>query len=51
MKENIDRVLNLDISDGLKEQVVSAIRQVLNVHETAIKTGEWNESAGLLGLC
>ena len=45
MKENIDRVLKLDISDELKEQVVGAIRQVLAVHETAVKTGQWNESA------
>ena len=45
MKENIERVLTLDISDELKEQVVKAIRQVLAVHETAIKTGTWDESA------
>ncbi len=45
LKENIDRVLKLKISDILKEQVVKAIQQVLKVHEDAIKTGEWNESA------
>lgn len=45
MKENLDRVLSLDISDELKEQVVSAIRQVLAVHQNAIKSGEWDESA------
>ena len=45
MKENIDRVLKLDISDKLKEQVVKAIRGVLSVHENAIKTGEWDKSA------
>ena len=45
LKENIERVLSLDISDTLKEQVVSAIRQVLAVHTSAIRTGEWDESA------
>ena len=45
MKENVDRVLSLDISDGLKERVVKAIRGVLNVHEEAIKTGSWDGSA------
>ena len=45
LKENIERVLSLKIKDELKEQVVNAIRQVLVVHETAIKTNEWNESA------
>ena len=45
LKENIDRVLGLKISDSLKEQVVSVIRQVLSVHETAIKTGKWDGSA------
>ncbi len=45
MRENIDRVLSLDIPDELKEQVVKSIRQVLSVHETAIKTGSWDESA------
>ncbi len=44
MKENIDRVLSLDISDDLKEEVVKAIRGVLSVHEEAIKTGKWDES-------
>jgi hypothetical protein len=45
MKENIDRVLGLDISDELKEEVVSGIRKVLAVHENAIKTGKWDKSA------
>jgi len=45
MKENIDRVLKLDISDELKEQVVSAIRGVLSLHEEAIKTGRWDGPA------
>ena len=45
MKENIDRVLKLKISDELKEQVVSAIRQILELHEKSIKTGRSAESA------
>jgi len=45
LKENIDRVLGLDISYELKEQVVSAIRQCLALHENAIKTGKWDKSA------
>jgi hypothetical protein len=45
MKENIDRVLKLNISDKLKEEVVSGIRKVLEVQETAINTGKWDESA------
>ena len=45
LKENINRVLTLEIDDDLKKQVVDAIRGVLNVHEEAIKEGVWNESA------
>jgi hypothetical protein len=45
LKENIDRVLSLDIEDDLKKKVVDAIRGVLSVHETAIQTGEWDEAA------
>ncbi len=45
LKENIERVLKLDIKDELKEQVVKAIQGVLAVHENAIKTGKWDESA------
>ena len=45
LKENIDRVLKLKISNELKEQVVKAINQVLAVHEKAIRTGKWDEDA------
>ncbi len=45
LSRNIERVLTLKIDDSLKETVVSAIRQVLHVHETALNTGVWNESA------
>ena len=45
LSENIERVLKLKIDDELKEKVVSAIRQCLAVHENAIKTGGWDESA------
>ena len=45
MKENIDRVLSLNIIDELKEQVVSSIRGVLKLNEDAIKTGKWDGSA------
>jgi hypothetical protein len=45
LSESIERVLGLDISDDLKKQVVDAIRDVLVVHEQAIKTGVWAWSA------
>ena len=45
MKENIERVLLLDISEELKKEVVNAINGVLSLHETAAKTGVWDESA------
>ena|SRR6266480_159492 len=45
LKENIERVLTLEIADELKKQVVSAVRRVLLVHETALQTERWDESA------
>jgi hypothetical protein len=45
MKENIERVLTLDIDATIKEQVLTAIRGVLALHENAITTGQWDESA------
>jgi hypothetical protein len=45
MKENIDRVRALNIPDELKIEVIDAIRKVLAVHQNAIKTGVWDESA------
>ena len=45
LQENITLVLALKIDDKLKEQVITAIRKVLSVHEKAIAAGEWDESA------
>ncbi len=45
LKENIERVLTLKIKDDLKQQVVESIQGVLKLHETAIDTGKWDESA------
>jgi hypothetical protein len=45
MKENINRVKALNIPDGLKSEVIDAIRKVLAVHQNAIKTGVWDKSA------
>lgn len=45
MKENIERVTSFDIDDEPKKQIIDAIRDVLAVHEKAIKTGEWDKSA------
>ncbi len=45
LSRNIERVLTLNIADELKEQIVSSIRGVLVLHEEAIKTGVWGESA------
>jgi len=45
LKENIERVLSLDIDEKLKQQVIGAIKNCLALHEDAIRTGQWNESA------
>ena len=45
MRSNIERVLMLNISDELKEKVLGALRQVLSLHEAALSTGQWDESA------
>ncbi len=45
MKENIERVLSLDLPFELKEEVVKSIRGVLSITDEAIKTGVWDESA------
>jgi hypothetical protein len=45
LKENIELVLTLKISDELKKQVVDSIRGVLRLNESAIKTGIWDDSA------
>ena len=47
LKENIERVLILKIEDSLKEQVVNSIQECLSVHEEAIISGIWDESAAL----
>jgi hypothetical protein len=45
LKENIDRVLSLEINEELKTKIVDSIRQCLSVNESAILTGVWDESA------
>jgi hypothetical protein len=45
MKENIERVLLLDIDDSLKKQVVDSINGVLSLHERAATTGIWDRAA------
>ncbi len=45
LKENIQRVISLCLDETCKEQVVLAIRSVLAVHEKALATGVWDESA------
>lgn len=45
LKENIERVLTLDISEDLKKQVSDSIRGVLKLHEEATISGIWNELA------
>ncbi len=45
LKENIERVLLLKIDAKLKEQVVTAIKGVLDLHEKAVMSGKWDESA------
>ena len=45
LSRNIERILSLDIASELKDQVVQAIRGVLNLHEAAVATGKWDEEA------
>lgn len=43
LKEGIDRMLlQPNLSDKLRERVVQSMRGVLNLHESAINTGEWD---------
>ena len=49
LKEGIDRILlQHNLSEELMDQVVSAMRGVLNLHESAINTGEWDLEAAEL---
>jgi hypothetical protein len=43
--ENLSIVENLDIDSDLKKQVLKAIEDVKSVHEEALKTGSWDDSA------
>ena len=45
LKENIARVLVLNIKNDLKKQVVDAINGCLSLHESAIASGKWDKSA------
>jgi hypothetical protein len=46
LKEGIESMLiQPDLSDELRENVVSSMRGVLNLHESAINTGDWNIEA------
>ena len=45
MQENINTVLSLDIEQDLKNTVISAITEVLKLHQKAIKTGIWDSPA------
>ncbi len=45
LKENIERVLNLTLDNKLKREVIEAIQKCLAVHEDAIQSGQWDESA------
>jgi hypothetical protein len=45
LKENYDQVKGLDITEELKNQVLEAIDEVRKVHQTAVDTGKWDESA------
>jgi len=45
LKGGIDSVLKLAIADDLKQKVVESIQGVLSLHEKAIRTGQWDESA------
>jgi hypothetical protein len=45
LSRSIERVLTLDISDELKEEVVSSIRGVLKLHEDSIKNAAAESAA------
>jgi len=45
LRENIDRVLTLTLDETLKTRVVSAVRGVLALHESAIKCGRLESAA------
>ena len=45
MRENIDRVLGLDIPETLQTQVADVIRGVLALFAKAISAGEWDNAA------
>lgn len=44
LKDCISRVLRLDIPEGLKARVVSAMKQVRAVHVQAAEKGDWDQS-------
>ena len=45
LKENIKQILKLNIKDNMKKKVIKAIQGVLFLHEKALVTGVWDESA------
>ncbi len=46
LREGMDRMLSQpDLSDELRTQVVNSMREVLILHESAINTGIWDDSA------
>ena len=45
LRENIMQVMELEIDEELKTEIVDATRGCLALHEEAIKSGSWNESA------
>jgi hypothetical protein len=42
LRENIERVLSLNIDDKIKNKVMQAIRSCLKLHDDAIQNGQWN---------
>lgn len=48
LTQNIQHVLKLDIPDDLKDQVVTSIRGVLDLHQAALRTGIWDEAAAVV---
>jgi hypothetical protein len=45
LSENLERVELLKIDKPLKDQVLAAVKRCKAVHDKAIETGKWNESA------
>lgn len=45
IRENIDRVMNLNIDEDLRLCILNALREVLSIHDKAIESNVWDINA------